>query len=305
GVRCKKLKGMRRIARRRNRLEKGSQHMVRRPIDTELATASSAPESRSATGKKDRHFVTALSRGLEVLACFRSGSRMLGNQEIAERCRLPKSTVSRLTYTLTKLGYLHYVKESGKYRLGTATLALGSAVLGRFEVRDLARPLMQELADSTGTSVALGARQRLSMVCVEVCKGNAVLSLNMEVGMRLPLASSAIGRSYLAVCSDGERADLLDQLKELDFVAWPAVKQGIERSLASYAELGVCTSFGEWQPDVNGIAVAFHPGNGLPAMAITCGAPAFKVTPEYLLNDVRPLLLELVRKVEEGLGVRS
>ena len=170
--------------------------------------------------------MTALSRGLDVLSCFRSGSRLLGNQDISERCRLPKSTVSRLTYTLTKLGYLHYVKESGKYRLGTATLALGSAVLGRFEVRDLARPLMQELADATGTSVALGARQRLSMVCVEVCKGNAVLSLNMEVGMRLPLAISAIGRAYLAVCSDSERADLLDQIKELDHLAWPAHQAG-------------------------------------------------------------------------------
>ena len=197
-------------------------------------------EPRPRVGKQDRHFVTALSRGLDVLSCFRSGSRLLGNQDISERCRLPKSTVSRLTYTLTKLGYLHYVKESGKYRLGTATLALGSAVLGRFEVRDLARPLMQELADATGTSVALGARQRLSMVCVEVCKGNAVLSLNMEVGMRLPLATSAIGRAYLAVCGDTERADLLDQLKELDHVAWPALKQGIDKSLAMYQELGVC-----------------------------------------------------------------
>ncbi len=280
--------------------------MATRASDTTRVMATtSASEPRPHVGKQDRHFVTALSRGLDVLSCFRSGSRMLGNQEISERCRLPKSTVSRLTYTLTKLGYLHYVKESGKYRLGTATLALGSAVLGRFEVRDLARPLMQELADSTGTSVALGARQRLSMVCVEVCKGNAVLSLNMEVGMRLPLGSSAIGRSYLAVCSETERADLLDQLKELDHLSWPALKQGIEKSLATYAQLGVCTSFGEWQPDVNGIAVAFHPGNGLPAMAINCGAPAFKVTAEYLLNDVRPRLVDLVRKIEEGLGVRS
>ena len=267
---------------------------------TSAATVASAPKPH--VGKQDRHFVTALSRGLDVLSCFRSGSRLLGNQDISERCRLPKSTVSRLTYTLTKLGYLHYVKESGKYRLGTATLALGSAVLGRFEVRDLARPLMQELADATGTSVALGARQRLSMVCVEVCKGNAVLSLNMEVGMRLPLATSAIGRGYLAVCGDTERADLLDQLKELDHVAWPALKQGIDKSLATYQEVGVCTSFGEWQPDVNGIAVGFRPGNGLPPMAINCGAPAFKVSQEYLLNDVRPRLVELVRKIEEGLG---
>jgi DNA-binding IclR family transcriptional regulator len=262
-------------------------------------------DAEAATSKQDRHFITALSRGLEVLACFKSGSRTLGNQEIAERCRLPKSTVSRLTYTLTKLGYLHYVKETGKYRLGTATLALGSAALGRFEVRDLARPLMQELADETGTSVALGARQRLSMVCVEVCKSNAVLSLNMEVGMRLPLGSSAIGRSYLAVCSEAERVDLLEQLKELDHISWPALKQGIDKALAMYAELGVCTSFGEWQPDVNGVAVAFHPGHGLPAMAINCGAPAFKVSSEYLLEEVRPKLVNLVHKIEEGLGVRS
>lgn len=269
---------------------------------TRMIETTSPALPRPHVGKQDRHFVTALSRGLDVLSCFRSGSRLLGNQDISERCKLPKSTVSRLTYTLTKLGYLHYVKESGKYRLGTATLALGSAVLGRFEVRDLARPLMQELADSTGTSVALGARQRLSMVCVEVCKGNAVLSLNMEVGMRLPLATSAIGRSYLAVCGDTERADLLDQLKELDHLAWPALKQGIDKALGMYQELGACSSFGEWQPDVNGIAVGFRPGNGLPPMSINCGAPAFKVSPDYLLNEVRPRLVELVRRIEEGLG---
>lgn len=270
---------------------------------TRLADVSTAPAApKPHVGKQDRHFVTALSRGLDVLSCFRSGSRLLGNQDISERCRLPKSTVSRLTYTLTKLGYLHYVKESGKYRLGTATLALGSAVLGRFDVRDLARPLMQELADATGTSVSLGARQRLSMVYVEVCKGNAVLSLNSEVGMRLPVATSAIGRAYLAVCSDTERADLMEQIRELDHLAWPAIKQGIDKSLALWQESGVCGSFGDWQPDVNGIAAGFRPGNGLPPMAINCGAPAFKVSPEYLLSEVRPRMIELVRRIEEGLG---
>lgn len=278
--------------------------MATRASDTtrmvEGTVAAQAP--RPHVGKQDRHFVTALSRGLDVLSCFRSGSRLLGNQDISERCSLPKSTVSRLTYTLTKLGYLHYVRESGKYRLGTATLALGSAVLGRFDVRDLARPLMQELADATGTSVALGARQRLSMVCIEVCKGNAVLSLNMEVGMRLPLATAAIGRAYLAVSNEVERADLMEQIRELDHVSWPALKQGIEKSIEQYSELGVCASFGEWQPDVNGIAVGFRPGNGLPPMAINCGAPAFKVSSEYLLKEVRPKLIDIVRKIEEGLG---
>ena len=59
----------------------------------------------------DRQFVVALSRGLDVLRCFRASDPMLGNQEIAARTGLPKPTVSRLTHTLTRLGYLIYLER--------------------------------------------------------------------------------------------------------------------------------------------------------------------------------------------------
>src|ERR1041384_854808 len=59
----------------------------------------------------DRKFVTALARGLEVLRAFTPAEGLLGNGEIAERTRLPKPTVSRLTYTITKLGYLSHVER--------------------------------------------------------------------------------------------------------------------------------------------------------------------------------------------------
>src|SRR3954464_7944854 len=76
---------------------------------------------------EDRHFVTARARGLEALARFRSGDPLLGNGDLAERCRLPKSTVSRLSQPLARLGYLRYVDDVAKYRLGGATPAPGSA----------------------------------------------------------------------------------------------------------------------------------------------------------------------------------
>jgi hypothetical protein len=53
---------------------------------------------------KDRRFVSALARGLEVLTCFKPGDRFLGNGQIAARTGVPKATVSRLTQTLTALG---------------------------------------------------------------------------------------------------------------------------------------------------------------------------------------------------------
>ena len=73
----------------------------------------------------DRQFVTALQRALDILLCFRPTDSALGNQGLAERSALPNSTVSRLTYTLSKLGYLAYLEEIGKYRMGVPVLGLG------------------------------------------------------------------------------------------------------------------------------------------------------------------------------------
>src|SRR5690242_20913069 len=112
------------------------------------------PGKKAAT---DRSFVVALSRGLDVLRAFRPNDGLLGNQEIAARTGLPKPTVSRLTYTLTKLGYLVHSERLGKYRLGTPVLSLGYAVLGAAGIHQAARPLMQALADSIDASVSLGS----------------------------------------------------------------------------------------------------------------------------------------------------
>lgn len=251
--------------------------------------------------KEDRHFVTALARGLEVLACFRTGESTLSNQELAQRCKLPKSTVTRLTATLTKLGYLIHVPESGRYRLGTACLALGSAMLTRLDVRKIARPLMQELASATHATVSLGVRDRLSMIYVENCRSSAALTLTLDVGSRIPVATSAIGRAWLAAVSERERHDVMAQVREIDDLAWPAIEAGIERALHDYRTLGVTCSFGDWQKDVNGIARAFDPGNGLPVMAINVGGPSFNLAPEFLLDEVRPRLIEMVAHIEEAM----
>jgi DNA-binding IclR family transcriptional regulator len=263
---------------------------------------------RPINAKADRHFVTALARGLDVLSAFRSRDRMLGNQELARRCGLPKSTISRLTYTLTKQGYLEHTDDgSGNsgYRLGSAVLALGSTMLTRMDVRQTARPLMQELADRSQSMVSLGMRDRLSMIYVENCRSDSALTLSLDVGSRIPLASTAMGRAYLALCSESQRADLMERIRDRDPEAWPKVRERIERALAEYRELGCCTSFGEWQKEVNAIAIAFRPPGGRSVMAINCGGPGFDLSREFLLEEVRPQMLALARRLEGPDGWQS
>jgi len=256
-----------------------------------------AAEEEGARGPEDRYYITALARGLEVLSCFRAVDNGLTNQQIAERCGLPKSTVTRMTYTLTKLGYLTQ-EAGGRYLLGTATLRLGSTMLARLDIRQLARPMMQELAEFSGTTVSIALRDRLSMIYVEVCRSTAALALALQVGSRLPLAVSAIGRAYLARASEQERNDILGRSLELDETAHTTMRQGLARGAADYERYGCATSFGDWQKDVNGIAVGFMPMGGSQLMSMNCGGPSSSISREYLLDEVRPRLIEIAHRLE-------
>lgn len=273
--------------------------MARKRVNFTDLTVLEPPER--GTGD-DRHFVGALARGLEVLACFRKGETLLGNQEIAARCKLPKSTVSRLTYTLTKLGYLHYVESVAKYRLGTAVLALGISMLARLDVRNFARPLMEELAPFARASVGLGARDRLSMVYLECARGASTISLTVDVGTRISLSRSSMGRAFLAACTEEERAPILEDIRKLDTVNWPKTRDAIAKAISDHRTLGCACSFGEWYESVNSVAVGFRPGGGLPPMSVNCGAPSMVASREFLLEEVRPRLILLCRKLEGSMG---
>ena len=91
-------------------------------------------------------------------------------------------------------------------------------------------------------------------------------------------------------------------LRMLDPLAWPRIHESLESSMADHATLGCCCSFGEWQKSVSAIAVGFRPGGGLPPMAINCGAPTVISEPQFLLDEVRPRLVEMVRRLDGVMG---
>lgn len=87
------------------------------------------------------------------------------------------------------------------------------------------------------------------------------------------------------------------------WTTWPGLpwSGGIAQAQRDHAQLGVACSFGEWQKDVNGIARAFDPGNGLPMMAINVGGATTTLPQPFLMDEVRPRLIALVNELESTL----
>lgn len=249
---------------------------------------------------KDRLFVTALARGLELLRCFSPGERHLGVAELSRRTGIPKPSVSRLAGTLTKLGYLNFLPSLGKYSLGSGVLSLGYAMLSNISVRQFAHPLMQELAEYSQASVSIGICDRLSMVYIETVRSNAPIGIRRGIGSRLPLALTAIGRAYLAGLPKAEQDSLTHQLFLRDEKNWPQLHAGIEQGLRDYAERGFCLSIGEWERDVSAVGVPFMDAEGR-AMAFSCGGAAFLLTRDRLEHDIGPRLVSLVQHIG-GIG---
>jgi DNA-binding IclR family transcriptional regulator len=257
------------------------------------------------TGKKpatDRSFVVALSRGLDVLRAFRADDGLLGNQEIAARTNLPKPTVSRLTYTLTKLGYLTPVPRFEKYQLAPAAMALGYAALANLGLGRLSEPYREELMRETGGAVAVGGRDRHSMIYFGQCRSGLTLGVQLDVGSRIPIATTAMGRAYISALAEDERAALLRELREHYGSRWPKVRDGIERAAEMVAKHGFAISIGEWQDDVHAVGVALKLNDGTGPYSFNCGAPAFRFTEDRLRSDIGPRLVAMVRNIEAALG---
>jgi DNA-binding IclR family transcriptional regulator len=270
-----------------------------------MSTSTIRKQGMKRTAKKgatDRSFVVALSRGLDVLRAFQPNDGLLGNQEIAARTNLPKPTVSRLTYTLTKLGYLTPVPRFEKYQLAPSAMALGYAALANLGVRHLSEPFREEVMRETGGAVAIGGRDRHSMMYFGQSRNGQTLGVQLDVGSRIPIATTAMGRAYFWALPPEERAMLLRELREHYGSRWSKMRDGLDRSGEFIARHGFAVSTGDWHTDISAAGVALKLNDGTGPYAFNCGAPAFRFTEDRLLSDIGPRLVAMVRNIEAALG---
>jgi DNA-binding IclR family transcriptional regulator len=249
-------------------------------------------------------FVSAAARCLSILRCFDYGEQFLGNREIALRTGLPKPTVSRLTFTMARLGCLSYSRAREKYALGVGLLSLGHTYQRSNPVIAIATPLMQACARETGSTVMLGAPDGMRMVLLAIAASPSGEDFGLHPGTRVPHGLTALGRADLA----GRRPELferemLELQQECRPFAWPRIRDGILKARADVARIGYCHSLGAWCPDVYAVGVPMisrlDPDR---IVAFSCGGPAATMSAERLTHEIAPRLIGLRDDVLQATG---
>jgi DNA-binding IclR family transcriptional regulator len=250
--------------------------------------------------KEDRQFVTALSRGLEVLRCFTADKTVLGATEIAQMIGLPQPTVWRLCHTLSQTGYL-VPTQDGKLRIGAPVLSLGYAALASLDWLQVVRPHMQQMADRFSAAVALCERHRSGMIYLERCQGKSLLLLNLQVGSRIPIHSTSAGWAYLAALPPEKRDGVLERVRAALGDEWPKHQAHINKGIDHYERRGFVLNPGGLYPGVISVAVPVVSPDGATVMALNCGGSTSLFTPKIMDEEIGPALVALGKIIEAHL----
>lgn len=247
--------------------------------------------SAGATGERD--VIQVVSRSFDILRCFEGHEVRLGNLDIASRCGLPRSTVSRLTHTLTRMGQLVYLPHDQKYRLGPSALAMSTSMMRGLQFRSLIRLRLEEVAERIPGTIGFVVPDRFHMVYLEYARAYNALSLNSSTGTRISIGRTAAGHAYVAALEPATTAALLAEMEREHPEEAKCLRSSVEDDRRSLHEGGYVITCKLWNPHIHGIAVPLWSSKYQTFLVITIGLLATMYCEQRLRSEIAPELLAL------------
>jgi DNA-binding IclR family transcriptional regulator len=237
--------------------------------------------------------IQVVSRAFDVLRCFEGHEARLGNLEISSRCGLPRSTVSRLTHTLTRMGQLVYLPRDQKYRIGPSAVAMSTAMMKGLQLRNLIRLRLQDVAERLPGTVGFVIPDRFHLVYLEYARAANALGLHEGTGSRIAMATTAAGHAYTAALNPELGNALVWEMEREVPEAARLLTPRLEGNRQFLREHGYVTACGLWSPHINGCAVPLWSPQYQTFVVVTIGLLSAMYDEKRLHKEVAPQMIEL------------
>ncbi|HET90131.1 MAG TPA: IclR family transcriptional regulator [Chloroflexi bacterium] len=251
----------------------------------------------------NRYFVVALERGLKILEAFSEQNRSLTLTEISSAVELNKSTTFRFIYTLENLGYLERDPETKRYRPGLKVLRLGFVALNSLELVQIARPYLKALSTRCGETTNMTIRDGDQIVYVARNKTQQVISVNLQLGSRLPVHCTSMGKVQLVDLSREE----LDQL--LGPGPYPVLGpntirtfDGLTAELEKIRRQGYAINDEELAAGLRSVAAPIRGYQNKVVAAINISIPSARASRQEMEETLVAMVVETAQEISLALG---
>jgi IclR family pca regulon transcriptional regulator len=248
----------------------------------------------------DRDFVNSLARGLTVIKAFNRARPSMTLSEVAKRTGLNRAAARRFLLTLVREGY---AETDGKYfRLRPKILELGFSALSSISFAEIARPIMDDLANEIDEMCLAAVLDGDWVVYVLRTSTQRVVSVNLDVGSRLPAFCMSTGRVLLAALPNEELDRWLADLTVVRHTEHTIVsKRKLRDAILRARREGYSSMAEEYEIGFRSLSVPITDIAGEVIAALNICCPSARVSLERMELDFLPPLRRAAVDIQESL----
>jgi DNA-binding IclR family transcriptional regulator len=266
------------------------------------ASSRKQPVPKQAAAPEDlsRYTVPALARGLQLLGYFTRDQRELSGAHLAHFTGWPRASVFRMLQTLEQAGFIERCGEGPIYRLSIAVLRLGFEYLAGQELAELGQPILEALRDRSGYSAHLAIRDGRDAVFIAKAAISSTQFHSIQVGARLPVHTTALGRALLGGITMADLVALYAGQALTRYTAsTPATLEALKAQVDADAQYGYNVCQGGFEAGVSSIAAPVLDGQKK-----ICAAINITVLASRIETTAMPALIDHVRHAAHTLTRR-
>ena len=223
-----------------------------------------------------------------------------GVSELADRLDKPTSTIHDHLQTLEGEQYL--INNDGTYRVGTRFLELGEKVRNRKKVYNVARPEVNELAEKTGEHANMMIEEHGLGVFLYKARGSNAVELDTHAGMRVPLQTTALGKTILANRPREEVERIIDryglpQITEQTITD----REDLFEVLEEVRERGYAYDDGERVAGMRCVAAPITDSDDRAIAAVSVSGPKSRMLGEIFSEEIPDMVLRSTNVIEVNL----
>lgn len=223
--------------------------------------------------EKQRQGIQSIEVGARLLRALAANGRSMMLRDLAKNAGMPAAKAHRYLVSFTRMGLVEQDSNTGRYDLGGFALELGLASLARIDPVRLAAPILEDLCEEIGETVALAMWGNHGATCVRWVEAGGPITITLRTGIVLPLTTSATGLAFAAFYRSAYLTKQLDAELHATAEATKTTKAALIRELESKLEEirlhGISRASGSLTPGINGFSAPVFDHSARMIAAIT------------------------------------
>ena len=245
----------------------------------------------------------AVERALVLLRYIVDHPEGLSIREVSREYGYSPATVQKLVSALHTQGFIVQDKITERYHLGSEAVQLGLAALSRLEVRQLARPSLENLSTETGETVFLAIERGDCVIYIDKVVSDRLIRMDATLGVGRPYNCTSVGKVLLSGMPNEKLVELaasnsFEHRTENSIIEL----ENLQIEIDKVRERGWAVDKEEYAIGAYCIGAPIYNHEGKIIAALTVSGPTERI--KERLDDNVPRVLENAKKVSEAMGYR-